>query len=188
MGWIKVDRQIMNHWVWNDKPFSRGQAWIDLLLLANHDPEKFVWRGQLIDGKRGEVCRSIEILAERWGWSRKKTRRFIDGLQRNQMVSLNCTPQRTSIFISNYAKYQAKTTPKEHQKEQQKNSKRTAEEHQREHIQEYNTTYYKEPKEEKESAAAQTSPSAINPDDLPRDKNGCRPLTPEEMKTRMAKW
>ena len=43
-GWIKVSRTIQEHWVWDEKPFSKGQAWIDLLLLAKHSDEKF-WTG-----------------------------------------------------------------------------------------------------------------------------------------------
>ena len=33
-GWIKVSRAIQEHWVWDEKPFSKGQAWIDLLLCG----------------------------------------------------------------------------------------------------------------------------------------------------------
>lgn len=161
MGWIKVDRAITEHWVWSDKPFSRGQAWIDLLLLANHKDESFVWRGKTIDAKRGEICRSVSFLAERWGWSRKKTKLFLDRLQLDQMVDLNCTPQRTSIIVSNYAKYQDKRQDREQQKEQQKNSKRTAEEQQKLHIQEHkeDTTYLN--KKEKKGGCAASSPSAV---------------------------
>ena len=35
-----VNRSILNHWVWDDKPFSKGQAWIDLIALANHTDKK----------------------------------------------------------------------------------------------------------------------------------------------------
>ena len=35
-GWIKIHRDILYHEIWSDKPFSKGQAWIDLILLANH--------------------------------------------------------------------------------------------------------------------------------------------------------
>jgi len=35
-GWISVYRSIQGHWLWEDRPFARGQAWIDLLLQANY--------------------------------------------------------------------------------------------------------------------------------------------------------
>lgn len=46
------------------------QAWIDLILLAQHQVGTFTdRRGNLIDGKRGCVYRSERFLAETWGWS-----------------------------------------------------------------------------------------------------------------------
>ena len=52
-SWIKVFRNIENSWLWEERPFSRGQAWIDLLLLAKFRDESFISRrGNLIDGKK----------------------------------------------------------------------------------------------------------------------------------------
>ena len=36
IGWICLGRQIMDSWLWEDKPFAFGQAWTDMLLSANH--------------------------------------------------------------------------------------------------------------------------------------------------------
>ena len=74
MGWIKLDRKIMdNDLLWGcDEPFSRGQAWIDLLLLANHKDKKGYSGSQVQTFARGDVNKSISSLAERWGRSRKK--------------------------------------------------------------------------------------------------------------------
>jgi hypothetical protein len=36
-GWIKLHRKITDHWLWEDKPFARGQAMIDLLILAGYN-------------------------------------------------------------------------------------------------------------------------------------------------------
>ena len=49
------------------------QAWIDLILLAQHQVGTFTdRRGNLIDGKRGCVYWSERFLAETWGWRREK--------------------------------------------------------------------------------------------------------------------
>ena len=40
-GYIKIHRKIQECWLWQDK-FSKGQAWIDLLLRANHKDNKIV--------------------------------------------------------------------------------------------------------------------------------------------------
>ena len=125
-GWISVHRQIWNSWVWDDKPFSKGQAWIDLLLLANHEPNKTLIGNQIIHVKRGELISSEVKLSERWGWSRKKTREFLKVLQSDGMITKKSTSKYTAITIVNYEIYQDVGTTKE----QQKNSKRTAEEQQ----------------------------------------------------------
>lgn len=76
-GWIKIHRQICDNWVWDEKPYSKGQAWIDLLLMANHQESKFPYKGEIIILTRGTVYRSVLCLSERWGWGREKTRRFL---------------------------------------------------------------------------------------------------------------
>jgi hypothetical protein len=35
-GWIKLHRKIVESPDWLSEPFTRGQAWVDLLLIANH--------------------------------------------------------------------------------------------------------------------------------------------------------
>lgn len=105
-GWIKLHRQIFDCWVWNDKPFSKGQAWVDLLLLANHQKEKIPFKNEVIAAERGIVCRSVLWLADRWGWSREKTRRFLSQLQSDGMVLVNATTHLTTITLVNYGIYQ----------------------------------------------------------------------------------
>lgn len=106
MGWIKLDRSITEHFLWEDKPFSKGQAWVDLLLLANHKDHKIMYKDEVVKCKRGEVNRSIVWLAERWGWTRQKVRRFLNVLESDGMCRLDVTVHRTVITIENWAKYQ----------------------------------------------------------------------------------
>ena len=105
-GWIRLDRKIMEHWLWSEKPFTRGQAWIDLLLLANHDDKKIIISGQPIEVKRGEKITSIRILSERWGWARSKTSRFLSLLESNNMINQKKAANGTAITIENYGLYQ----------------------------------------------------------------------------------
>lgn len=89
-SWIKVFRNIEKSWLWEEKPFSKGQAWIDLLLLAKFRDESFISRrGNLVEGKRGNVYKSISSLADRWGWSRKKVDHFFNQLEADNMIKVN---------------------------------------------------------------------------------------------------
>ena len=105
-GWVKLHRDIMDHWMWEDEPFTKAQAWIDLILLANHKEERFHHRGKIINGERGCVYRSISWLAKRWKWSRDKTRSFLHLLENDGMVTVNSSVNQTAIALVNYGKYQ----------------------------------------------------------------------------------
>lgn len=114
-NWVKVNRTVQSHWVWMDKPFSRGQAWIDLILLAQHQDSTFTdRRGNLIDGKRGCVYRSERFLAERWGWSRKKLANYLLRLEQDNMIEVDKkrASERTTIFIVNYDTFQGRGASK----------------------------------------------------------------------------
>ena len=105
-GWVKVYRSVLDHWVWNKKPFSKGQAWVDLILLANHQEIKDFSNGSLRVFSKGTVNRSIESLSERWGWDRRKTKRFLNALQVDGMVNVNSTTNGTTITLENYSSFQ----------------------------------------------------------------------------------
>lgn len=95
-GWIKLPRSIMDDPLYFAEPFTRAQAWIDLLLLANYADGYFIVRGNRVNVKRGQIGRSQQNLAERWRWSRGKVDRFLtemenDGRiiqQKNRLTSL----------------------------------------------------------------------------------------------------
>lgn len=129
-GYVSVHREIMDHWLWQEKPVSKGQAWVDLILLANYKQEKFPYKGGVIEGQRGTVYRSIKFLSDRWGWSRDKTRRFLELLQDDGMVILNATTHQTTITIVNYGKYQNQVITNNATIRQQSDSKPTTDQQQ----------------------------------------------------------
>lgn len=106
--YIYLDRGILDHWTYKDKPFNRSMAWIDMLLIADHTTHTKLWRGKPTEYKRGDVNVSITELAKRWGWSRDKARRFISHLEQDNMVRVNSTTYRTTITIVKYDDFQIK--------------------------------------------------------------------------------
>lgn len=124
-GWISVHRQIQEHWLWADKPFSKGQAWIDMLMLANHEDKQILLGRKIIDVKAGSFITSEVKLAERWEWSRQKVRDFLDLLKEEKMIAKVSDNKKTTIFIENYAEYQdtcnSKSDSEKTSEKQQKN-------------------------------------------------------------------
>jgi hypothetical protein len=109
-GWIKLHRKIFDNPMYFSEPFTRMQAWIDLLLLANHSGQYFYIRGNRVDVKRGEVAHSMESLAQRWKWSRGKVLRYISQLENSQMIVQQKSHVITKLSITNYNTYQSDGT------------------------------------------------------------------------------
>ena len=105
-GWISIYRRIQYSWLWQEKPFSKGQAWIDLLLSANHKDNKVLLGNELINVKRGSFITSQKKLMERWGWGSEKTRRFLKLLDTEEMIKLSTDKRKTTILVVNYKEYQ----------------------------------------------------------------------------------
>ena len=91
-GYIELHRAIRKNFLWKDKPFTKGQAWIDLLMDARYNQGGYFKRGIWIALDRGQVGRSELTLADNWGWSRGKVRRFLEKLKNEQMVTLKQKP------------------------------------------------------------------------------------------------
>jgi hypothetical protein len=129
-GWIKIHRKLSENPLWQCEPFTRGQAWIDLILLTNHEGNFFYKRGVKIDVKRGQCGWSELALSKRWQWSRSKVRKFLKELEKEQQIIQQKSNVTQIITVINYEKYQekgqqkdTKRTPKGQQKDTNKNDK-----------------------------------------------------------------
>ena len=126
-GYIKLYRAIWDTDLWDDKPYSKLRAWIDILMLANHKEGQFEVRGHVIKVGRGQLGRSKKKLGARWKWSEKKVETFLKRLKYEHQIEYQTNNVTTLITIVNYEKYQGE----EDQKETQKKPKGSAEEAQK---------------------------------------------------------
>jgi len=116
-GYVSIYRQIWdNEYLWGDKPFARGQAWIDLVLLMNHK-DTYVAKHK-VTVHRGQRIISIRQLSDRWGWSRTKISDFLNSLQSAGMAKIESDTKKTVVTIANYSFFQdakdTEKTPKRH--------------------------------------------------------------------------
>lgn len=109
-GWIKLHRQILDDPLYFAEPFTRMQAFIDLILIANIKQTTFFKRGIKITVERGQTARSEDELAERWKWSRGKVRRFLIEQQNDGKIVQQKSHVCSCISVVNYDKYQIDDT------------------------------------------------------------------------------
>lgn len=108
LGWVKLHRTLAYNKLWLSEPFTKGQAWVDLLMLAGRD---------------GTVHASYAWLAKRWQWNHKeKVRRFLAYLEENGMIQFlaskdvtenvtgNVTANVTAFSLINWEKFQHRVT------------------------------------------------------------------------------
>ena len=124
-GGAKIYRSLSDHWLWEDKPFSKGQAWIDLLLLVNHSEKKTMIDGRLETVSVGQTITSTRKLCDRWGWSNTKVRNFLKMLEIESMIIVKSDSKKTVINIVNYSVYQDSDNKKETVKRQSSDSQTT---------------------------------------------------------------
>lgn len=98
-NWIAISRDVIEHHIVgagqpvpaadkNRGAFSRLEAWLDLLCMANFRERQFDVRGITITLKPGETLAGRAHLSERWNWSEKTVRNFLEKLEREMMISL----------------------------------------------------------------------------------------------------
>ena len=109
-GAVSLAKALMDHEVWHLEPFSRGQAWVDLILAANDSNRTFLAQGRPVEVFRGQTGYSLKSLARRWKWSDEKVAGFILWLERAGMVSRKSSGVTTVMTILNYETYNPPAT------------------------------------------------------------------------------
>lgn len=124
-GWISLHRSIEDHWLWEtDRAFTRLEAWIDILLMVNHKERKIMIGNDLITVKRGQKITSIRKLCERWSWSNSKVKKFLELLERDEMLIVKSDTKKTVITVVNYDFYQSQDYKKRHESDTETTEKR----------------------------------------------------------------
>jgi hypothetical protein len=122
-GWIKLHRQLNDHWIWQKPEFLKW--WLDILMQANIEPKKVLIKGQVIEVSRGEVVYSYETWANRWKINKSKVLRFLKMLEKDSMIVLKSETVTTRITICKYDTYQGERNDSETQVKRNWNASET---------------------------------------------------------------
>lgn len=103
-SFFTVDRKLLESELWTSEPFSKGQAWVDLIGRASYkDTEQL---------KRGEIITTERELASRWHWPNSKVHRFLGWLEAEGMItwsrewSAERSRKWSRILLEKYSVYQ----------------------------------------------------------------------------------
>ena len=115
-GYISLYRSIQEHYLYpNHRTFTEFEAWVDMLLLANHKDADILIGMQKVKIGRGEFLTSELKLSLRWMWGRDRVRNFLKLLMSDGMISKKSSSKFTMITICNYDGYQNSPTAKQQQ-------------------------------------------------------------------------
>ncbi len=109
-GFIRLYRRAMDEGdpFWNETPFGRWRARLDLIALASFADRDVSVSGHKVRLRRGELFASHSFLAVRWGWTRKQVRTFTARLQTMEFMTQTRKDRLGTVYrIANYDAYQS---------------------------------------------------------------------------------
>lgn len=126
MDFIIVPRSIFSPDAFGREPYSKREAFLDLVQMAAYESGKMFMAGHTYPIERGQLVVSKSYLVKRWRWNVDKVRRFLQYLERNGMCHCMCYQECyqehdqmhnqeryypiTLISIVSYDSYQGTTT------------------------------------------------------------------------------
>jgi len=111
-AYFYIKRTLISSPMWLEDRFSTGQAWLDLIALANYEQGHIKVAGQIIPIYRGQCGWSMERLADRWKWDARTVKKFLNRLQNEERITFTMCNRTTVINIVNYDAYQKR--PEKH--------------------------------------------------------------------------
>lgn len=111
-GWIKINRNIVNHWLWDNEKYLK--RWVTILLYVNHAPTKFNVGYELNICQPGSSYRSLAEWSRLFKTDKNHTKKFFELLQNDGMILceiLGKGNQRKHLLsVVNWNKYQQTNT------------------------------------------------------------------------------
>lgn len=105
-GYIRIARNLWSDEAFADAPFSEREAWVWLIAEASWKPRKKRVGDVVVSLERGQLAHSTRFLADTWSWSHSKTRRYLDRIEKLDLIRRETDTGVSVITLCNYEKYQ----------------------------------------------------------------------------------
>ena len=103
---ITIPRSLFDDDAFPPEPYSRREAYIDLIQKACYEPKKLPYKGCVIELQRGQLAISVRTLAARWGWSKSKVETVLNEFAREERIGRKSDGVMSIISILNYDAFQ----------------------------------------------------------------------------------
>lgn len=108
VGWIKLQRDIMDHWIAQDCEYL--SVWIRMLSEANFEARTIMFNNQVVKLERGQLIFGLDSYHKKTKVSVMRLRRLITLLESDGMINRVINAKYSIISIVNYDKHQSGDT------------------------------------------------------------------------------
>jgi hypothetical protein len=105
-GTVNISRRLFDSEAFKDEPMTEREAWVWLVMEASWKERKKRVGDFIVSLDRAQLSHSTRFMAETWKWTHSKARRFIDRLEKLDMIERKTDTGVSVITICNYEKYQ----------------------------------------------------------------------------------
>lgn len=109
-GWIKLYRVLLDKYIWLDSTPEQKVILVTLLLMANHEPHKWVWNKKDYEVQKGQFITSVKSIVHKCGKgiSTQNVRSALKKFEKLDFLTIEPTNENSLITITNWELYQPK--------------------------------------------------------------------------------
>lgn len=107
-GWVSIYREMLDKPIWLESTPEQKTILITLLLMANHAPKKWEWKGEVYELQPGQFITSLDSIVKKAGKqiSVKNVRTAIKRFEKMDFLANESTNKNRLITIANWGFYQ----------------------------------------------------------------------------------
>lgn len=108
-GWVKLYRELLEKPIWLNSTSEQRSVLIAILLMVNHEPKQWEWRGEKFTANPGQTVTSAESICKKAGKgiSRQNVRSSLNRFKKLDFLTYKPTKQGTLITVLNWGSYQS---------------------------------------------------------------------------------
>lgn len=127
-GFIKIHRELFEHPIWQNSTPEQKVILITLICMANHEPNRWEWGGEVFEVERGQMVTSLDSIAHKCGngVTMRNVRTALQRFEKMEFLTNKSTNKGRLITILNYSKWQDKPTETDKQTDKRVTSNRQA--------------------------------------------------------------